>query len=371
MKVAIVHFVLLYMSGAEKVLEALSEMYPGADIFTHVYDPENISDVINKHNIKTTFIQKLPFSNKLYKYYLPFMPIALEQLDLSSYDLVISCESGPTKGIVPDPDALHICYCHSPMRYVWDRSHDYLKNKNVITRYFVKRMIHKLKIWDHSTSSRVDLFIANSTFVSRRIMKYYRRDSIVLPPPVNTKLFKPANIIGDYYLWLGRFVPYKRPDIAVDAFNNSGKKLIMAGGIGEETRLIKGKVKDNITILGYQSFEAMQKLLSECKALIFPGIEDAGIIPVEAMAAGRPVIAFNKGGVQSTIIDGKTGILFNEQTSAALQKAVETFEENKSSFISEVLVQHAKQFDKDYFILNFKKIVEDELKKFNCINRLT
>ena len=364
MKVAIVHFVLLYMSGAEKVLEALSEMYPGADIFTHVYDPENISDVINKHNIKTTFVQKLPFSKKLYKYYLPLMPIALEQLDLSGYDLVISCESGPTKGIVPDPDALHICYCHSPMRYVWDRSHDYLKNKNRITRYFVKRMIHKLKIWDHSTSSRVDLFIANSTFVSRRIMKYYRRDSIVLPPPVNTKLFKPANIIGDYYLWLGRFVAYKRPDIAVDAFNNSGKKLIMAGGIGEETRLIKGKAKDNITILGYQSFEAMQKLLSECKALIFPGIEDAGIIPVEAMASGRPVIAFNKGGVQSTIIDGKTGILFNEQTSAALQKAVESFEEIEYSFNSKDLVQHAKQFDKESFKFTFKEIVNEQLKSY-------
>ena len=348
------------MSGAEKVLEAISEMYPDADIFTHVYDPENISDVIKKHNIQTTFVQKLPFSKKLYKYYLPLMPLALEQLDLSGYDLVISCESGPTKGIVPDPDALHICYCHTPMRYVWDRSHDYLKNKNFITKYFTRRVIHNLKIWDHSTSSRVDLFIANSTFVSRRIMKYYRRDSIVLPPPVNTNQFKPAKIIGDYYLWLGRFVPYKRPDIAVDAFNNSGKRLIMAGGIGEETSLIKGKAKDNITILGYQSFEAIQKLLSECKALIFPGIEDAGIVPVEAMAAGRPVIAFNKGGVQSTVIDGKTGVLFDEQTPAALQKAVELYEKNESSFNSKDLVQHAKQFDKDTFIINFKKIINDE-----------
>ena len=364
MKVAIVHFVLLYMSGAEKVLEALSEMYPDADIFTHVYDPENISDVIKKHNIQTTFVQKLPFSKKLYKYYLPLMPIALEELDLSGYDLVISCESGPTKGIIPDPDTLHICYCHSPMRYVWDRSHDYFKNQNGITRYFVKRMIHKLKIWDHSTSSRVDQFIANSTFVSRRIMKYYRRDSIVLPPPVNTKLFKPAKIIGDYYLWLGRFVPYKRPDIAVDAFNKSGKKLIMAGGIGEETKLIKEKAKGNITIMGYQSFEAIQKLLSECKALIFPGIEDAGIIPVEAMASGRPVIAFNKGGVQSTIIDGKTGILFNEQTPEALISAVEHYEKIENSFDPEMLVIHAKQYDKINFIDKLGKIINEELKSF-------
>lgn len=364
MKVAIVHFVLLYMSGAEKVLEALSEMYPDADIFTHVYDPENISDVIKKHNIQTTFVQKLPFSKKLYKYYLPLMPVALEELDLSGYDLVISCESGPTKGIIPDPDALHICYCHSPMRYVWDRSHDYLKNKNGITRYFVKRMIHKLKIWDHSTSSRVDKFIANSTFVSRRIMKYYRRDSIVLPPPVNTKLFKPANIIGDYYLWLGRFVPYKRPDIAVDAFNKSGKKLIMAGGIGEEKKFIKEKAKGNITIMGYQSFEAIQKLLSECKALIFPGIEDAGIIPVEAMASGRPVIAFNKGGVQSTIIDGKTGILFNEQTPEALISAVENFEKMESPFDPEMLVKYAKQYDKIYFIDKLGKFINEELKSY-------
>ncbi|MBI65987.1 MAG: glycosyl transferase [Candidatus Marinimicrobia bacterium] len=361
MKVAIIHFALLYMSGAERVLEALCELFPNATIFTHAYNPNKISKIINEHPIKTTFIQKLPFSKKLYQYYLPLMPYALEELDLSEYDLIISCESGPTKGIVPNPDAVHICYCHSPMRYVWDMSHDYLKNKNRVMKFFINRMIHKLKIWDHSTSSRVDLFIANSNFVSNRIMKYYRRDSIVLPPPVNTEKFKPSKIIGDYYLWLGRFVPYKRPDIAVDAFNHSGKKLIMVGGSGEETNYIRKKAKDNIIIKGYQSYETIQKLLSECKALIFPGIEDAGIVPVEAMSAGRPVIAFNKGGVQSTIIHKETGILFNEQTTKSLISAIEHFEKIENSFDSEKISDHAKQFDKLNFINKLEKIINSQL----------
>lgn len=368
MKVAIIHFVLLYMSGGEKVLEALSKIYPDADIFTHVYDPKKISKIIKKHSIKTTFIQKLPFSKKLYKFYLPFMPIALEQLDLSDYDLVISCESGPTKGIVPDPDALHICYCHSPMRYVWDRSHDYLKSKSFLTSLLMKKIIHYLKIWDHSSSSRVDLFISNSKFVSNRIMKYYRRDSIILPPPVDTRLFNQANKTGDYYLWLGRFVPYKRPDIAVNAFNKSGKKLIMAGGIGEETKFIKKQAKDNIIILGFQSSQSIQKLLSECKALIFPGIEDAGIVPIEAMASGRPVIAFNKGGVQSTIIDGKTGVLFNEQTPESLLGAIDYFESIEESFDSNRLQEHANQYDKTNFIHKFEKIVNEQFKLLNIKN---
>jgi glycosyltransferase involved in cell wall biosynthesis len=368
MKVAIIHFVLLYMSGGEKVLEALCKIYPDADIFTHAYDPKKISQLIKNHNIKTTFIQKLPFSKTLYKYYLPFMPIALEQLDLSNYDLVISCESGPTKGIVPDPDALHVCYCHSPMRYVWDRSHDYLKNKSFIISLIMKKIIHYLKIWDHSSSSRVDIFISNSKFVSNRIMKYYRRSSIVLPPPVDTRLFSKANKTGDYYLWLGRFVPYKRPDIAVSAFNKSGKKLIMVGGIGEETKLLKKQAKKNITILGFQSTKSIQRLLSECKALIFPGIEDAGIVPIEAMASGRPVIAFNKGGVQSTIIDGKTGVLFNEQTPESLLGAIDYFESIEKTFDSKQLQEHANQYDKTNFIHRFEKIVNEQFKLLRSKN---
>ncbi len=360
MNVAIVHFVLLYMSGAEKVLEALCELYPEADIYTHVYDPTNISDLIKKHKIKTTFINKLPGARNYYKNYLPLMPYALEQLDLSEYDLIISCESGPTKGIVPNPDSLHVCYCHSPMRYVWDMYHEYTKHKHILLKPIHSYFIHKLKIWDHSTASRVDLFIANSSFVSRRIKKYYRRDSMVLPPPVDIDNFETSAEIGDYYLWLGRFVQYKRPDIAVEAFNKSGKKLIMIGG-GEETERLKEQANENIEIMGFQPFDVIKTMLAGCKALVFPGIEDAGIIPVEAMASGRPVIAFNKGGLKDTIIDGKTGLFFNEQTATGLAAAVEEFEAKKDMFDSQFIAEHAKSFSKHNFKVKFKQIVDAQL----------
>jgi len=364
MRVAIVHFVLLYMSGAEKVLEALCELYPDADIYTHVYAPEKISPLIKSHNIRTTFINKLPGAAQNYKYYLPLMPYALEQLDLSEYDLIISGESGPTKGIVPNPDTLHVCYCHSPMRYVWDMYHEYMVRKNRLLRPFLAYFIHKLKIWDHSTASRVDLFIANSRFVSRRIKKYYRRDALIIFPPVDTDHFEPAHKSGDYYLWLGRFVQYKRPDLAVDAFNKLGKKLIMIGE-GEELELLKEKAHSNIEFMGFQPFEVIKNMLAGSKALIFPGIEDAGIIPVESMASGRPIIAYNKGGIKDTVINGKTGLLFNEQTSESLQEAVEAFETKLDKFDSNFIVRHASQFSKENFKHKFKKIVNEELIKYS------
>lgn len=362
MKVAIIHFVLLYMSGAERVLQALCDAYPDADIYTHVYDPNKISADIKKHRIHTTFINKLPFAKKIYKYYLPLMPYALEELDLQRYDLIISCESGPTKGIVPNPDTLHICYCHSPMRYVWDLYYEYIERKSSLVKPLVAYFIHKLKIWDHSTASRVDLFIANSTFVSRRIKKYYRRDAVILSPPVDTDNFTPAETTGDYYLWLGRFVQYKRPDLAVETFNRNGKKLIMIGE-GAELDSVRSKAKSNIEFLGFQSFEVIQKMLAGAKALIFPGIEDAGIIPVESMASGRPVIAYNKGGLKDTLIHGKTGLFFNEQTVESLQQAIDDFESKLTDFDSEFIAEHARQFNKENFKNNFEKIVHAELIK--------
>ncbi len=352
MKVAIIHFVLLYMSGAERVLEALCELYPDADIFTHVYDPENIPAHIRKHTIKTTFINRMPGAAKLYKLYLPFMPFALEQLDLSGYDLVISCESGPTKGIIPDPDATHVCYCHTPMRYIWDMYHDYVERKNPVVRFFAAIFTHSLRIWDVTTSARVDQFIANSHFVARRIKRYYHRNSIVIPPPVNTTSFTVAEEDEDYYLWLGRLVHYKRPDIAVKAFNQNGRRLIMIGA-GAEYEKLRRSANPNIELLGYQPFEVIKTKLSRCRALIFPGIEDAGIIPVEAMAAGRPVIAFDKGGVESTIIDGMNGVMFQEQTPEGLNLAIERFEKMEDKFDAEKISAHAAQFDKSIFMRSF------------------
>jgi len=360
MRVAIIHFVLLYMSGAERVLQALSELYPDADIFTHVYDPDNISDDIKKHRIQTTFINKLPWAKSLYKYYLPLMPYALEELDLQDYDLIISCESGPTKGVVPNPDALHISYVHSPMRYVWDMYHEYVSRKHPLLRFIQAYYVHRLKIWDTSSAGRVDVFVANSSFIKKRVKTFYRREAKVLPPPVNTDQFDLGENSGDYYLWLGRLVHYKRPDIAVDAFNNSGKKLVMIGA-GEEFEKLRSRAKANITMLGYQPFEVMKEKLENCKALIFPGIEDAGIVPVEAMSAGKPVIALKKGGLKDTMIDGVTGVFFQDQSAEGLMEAVERFEDLQNGFDAKDIRKHAQSFDKEHFKHRFKQIVDEAL----------
>ena len=360
MKVAIVHFALLYMSGAEKVLEALCELYPEADIFTHVYDPSKVSERINNHRVKTTFIQKLPGAHKHYKSYLPLMPYALEQLDLSGYDLIISGESGPTKGVVPPPDSLHVCYCHSPMRYVWDMNHEYTDRKSALLKPFYAYFIHKLKIWDYTTAGRVDLFIANSSFVQKRIKKYYRREALVLSPPVDADEFEIAGRTGDFYLWLGRFVDYKRADLAIHAFNKLKKKLVMIGS-SEASSSFREMAGDNIEILGFQPFQEIKAKLSQCKALIFPGIEDAGIVPIEAMASGRPVIAYNKGGLKDTVKEGLTGIFFDEQTPESLEEAVLRFEEQEDMFDPSAIKAHAAAYNKESFKNRFKEIVEGAL----------
>ena len=358
MRVAIIHFVLLYMSGAERVLQALCDQYPDADIFTHVYDPTKISPDIKKHNIQTTFINKLPLAKKLYKYYLPLMPYALEELNLLEYDLIISCESGPTKGIVPNPDALHVCYCHSPMRYVWDMYHEYANRRHPLLRVVQAYFYHRLKIWDTSSADRVDFFIANSSFVKKRIKSYYRREAKVLPPPVNTHQFEIQADTGDYYLWLGRLVHYKRPDIPVEAFKHSDKHLVMIGA-GEELETLRKKAGSNTRMLGFQSFDVMKEKLEHCKALIFPGVEDAGIVPVEAMAAGKPVIAYNKGGLKDTMIDGKTGVLYDDQSPAGLMAAVEKFEAMQGEFDPEFIKQHAEKFSYDGFKEKFVQLVDE------------
>ena len=250
MKVAIVHYWILQMRGGEKVLEALCEMYPTADIFTHVYDAENVSDKINSHKIITTFISKLPFAKKLYKLYLPLMPVALELLDLTSYDLIISSESGPAKGVIPAPGAKHICYCHSPMRYIWDHYNIYYQNAGYITKLMMPLMSHYLRQWDVTSSARVDIFVANSSHVANRIQKYYRRDALVIHPPVAVEDFNKVDEseIEDFYLWAGELVAYKRPDILIAAFNESGKRLVVIGD-GPALKELQNLAKENIEFL--------------------------------------------------------------------------------------------------------------------------
>lgn len=323
MKVAIVHYWLVGMRGGEKVVEALCNLYPEADIFTHAYAPEAISPAINAHRVYKSFISKLPRATTKYKSYLPLMPMALEQLDLRGYDLIISSESGPAKGIIPPSDAVHICYCHSPMRYIWNMYHDYRERTGPLTRMLMPPVAHYVRNWDAISAGRVQEFVANSATVARRIETYYRRPATVIHPPVDTAAFEmvPGEEIGDYHLMVGELVRYKRPELAIEAFNRLQKPLVVIGG-GEMLRELRDLAGPHVTILGPQPFSVLKHHYARCRALIFPGEEDFGIVPLEAMASGRPVVAYGKGGVTETVIDGVTGSFFHEQSVDALIDAV-------------------------------------------------
>lgn len=348
MKVAIIHYWLVNMRGGEKVIEALCELYPQADIFTHVVDESALSPILRKHRIYTTFIARLPGAKRHYHWYLPLMPLALEQLDLSGYDLVISSESGPAKGIIVGPNTRHICYCHSPMRYLWDMYHEYLNGASLPVRCLFPVLAHYLRIWDRQSALSVDQFIANSNFIAKRIAKYYRRDSVVIHPPVAVDDFYIADNIDDYYLVFGQLVKYKRADLAVEVFNRLGKPLLVIGD-GDMLPRLKQVANDNIRFLGKLPFDQVRHHLAHCKALIFPGMEDFGIVPVEAMASGRPVIAFAAGGALETVVDQVTGVFFTEQTPESLISAIEAFEHIQDRIRPEVIRRHAEEFSANTF----------------------
>jgi glycosyltransferase involved in cell wall biosynthesis len=357
MKVAIIHYWLVGMRGGEKVIEALCEMYPQADIFTHVYVPEMVSDRIRQHRIVPTFINALPPARTMYKTYLPLMPLALEQCDLRGYDLVISSESGPAKGIIPRADALHVCYCHTPMRYIWNMYHDYRDNAGRLTRMMMPAMAHYLRMWDAISAARVDSFVANSQTVAKRIHRYYGAKSTVIYPPVDTGSFSIASAseLEDYYLMAGELVSYKRPDLAVRAFNEMKLRLIVIGGgdMLDEIRRIAGPT---VTVLGTQPFAVLKEHYARCRALIFPGEEDFGMVPVEAMASGRPVVAFGRGGAVETVDDEVTGTFFAEQTVEAISSAVRHLAELPID--SKTIAMHAKKFGRDQFFQKMRSHID-------------
>jgi glycosyltransferase involved in cell wall biosynthesis len=347
-KVAIVHYWLLSMRGGEKVLEALSEIYPEADIFTLVYDPDAIKGRLKNHKIKTSFLQKIPCSKKHYQMLLPLMPLALENMDLTGYDLIISSESGPAKGIIPKPDALHVCYCHSPMRYIWDHYFFYHASAGFVKRLFMPLVASWLRQWDVSTSARVDCFVANSRHIANRVQRYYRRDAVVIHPPVSVDEFAVSGNVDDFYLCAGQLVAYKRIDLAVEAFTRLNKKLVVIG-TGEEMASLRSKAGPTITFLDHQPFASLKTHMARCKALVFPGEEDFGIVPVEVMASGRPVLAYGRGGAVDTVIEGVSGMLFAEQSVEALIDCVERFEQAEESFAPSRIRAHSLQFSKETF----------------------
>lgn len=345
MRVAIVHYWLVNMRGGEKVVEAMCEMFPRADIYTHVYDGNQMPDTIKKHRIFLSRISKLPFPQKFYKYYLTFMPEALQELDLSGYDLVISSESGPAKGVILPSNIPHICYCHTPMRYLWDQYHDYLEQLKGFGRYYFQKNAIKLRLWDLSSANSVDTFVSNSHNVARRIKRIYRRESEVIYPPVEIEHFETTRKKDDYYLFLGQLVGYKRADLAIEACLRLKRKLVIAGGGSHDMK----HLPSNITVLGNVSDKQKIELLANARALLFPGEEDFGIVPVEAMASGTPIIAYGRGGALETVKEGLNGVFFYEQTVESLVGAMHKFEEKEALFDGRLMRMEAMKFDKSVF----------------------
>ena len=364
MKVAIIHYWLINMRGGEKMLEALLEMFPGADIYTHVYNPKAVSDLINSHRVFTSRIARLPFAQKLYQLYMPLMPAALVDFNLQQYDLVISSEAGPSKGVIPNPNAYHLCYCHSPMRYLWDMYHEYFNRANPLIRFFMNRFISSLRIWDITSANLVDRFMANSHYVAKRIRRVYNREAEVVYGPAHIEKFleiqrKPS----DYYLFLGQLTGYKRIDIALEACIKSGRKLVVAGAGAKKKDIRRFEKTGLIRFAGRVSDEQASALYSEARALLYPGIEDMGLVPIEANAAGCPVIAYREGGALDTVKENVTGLFFDEQTPESLIQAMDRFEHNEEQFRERRLfTDHVQLFSKTAFKERVQKVLEEKIR---------
>lgn len=369
MKIALVHDWLTGMRGGEKVLEIFCELFPTADIFTLLHKPGSVSPQIESHKIFTSFIQKMPSVEKRYRYYLPLMPKAIESFDLSEYDVVISSSHCVAKGCKPRSGAFHICYCFTPMRYIWDQYKNYFgAGSSLIVRSSMRIARSYLQRWDTHSSKRVAEFVAISKFVQDRIRNFYNRESSVIYPPVDTDFYTSENppqspfnkgeIKGGFYLIVSALAPYKRIDIAVESFNRCGLPLKIIGS-GQSEKQLKVLAKKNIEFLGWLSDEQLLYYYRNCKALIFPGVEDFGIVPLEAMACGKPVIAYRKGGATETILENETGVFFESQDAESLAKALKRFEQMKWN--SSKIRQQALKFSKREFIKNIVNFLKEKI----------
>jgi glycosyltransferase involved in cell wall biosynthesis len=347
MKVALVHDYLNQYGGAERVLEAFCEMFPHAPIYTLVYDAKLTGFAFEGRNIKTSFLQKMPFAASRHRYFPVFMPHAIEQFDLSGYDLVLSDSGSYAKGVITKPDTAHISYCHTPHRYVWDNSHKLIEEFRYprVVKALSPLFMTYVRIWDAQAAERPDAFIANSEFIAKRIKKYYGREAEVIYPPLNTERFGIGKK-GDYFLMAGRMVPYKKFDIAIEAFNRLGMRLKIIGD-GPERKKLERKSRSNVEFLGLVSEPYLADYYSRAQALIFPQEEDFGVVAGEAMASGTPVIAFRAGGALEIIKENEDGIFFDRQTSDSLVDAIGRFQNMK--FDPFLIREHAMRFDKARF----------------------
>ncbi len=357
--IAIVHDWLTGTRGGERILEALCELFPSATIFTLLHVPGSVSEQIEKNPIRTSFVQHLPSVQKHYRLYLPLFPRAIQSLDLSGFDLVISVSHCVAKGAIAPKGALSICICLTPMRYAWDQLDTYFPPERPFNRLLVRPILERLRVWDAKTTNRVHHFVAISNFVAKRIERYYGRRSEVIYPPVDVSRFSldPDNL-EDYFLIVSAFAPYKRLDIAVEAFRGLDAKLKIIGK-GQEEKRLKAIAPPNVEFLGALNDEEVAMHLSRCKALIFPGVEDFGIVPLESLASGRPVIAYGLGGVLETIQDGETGVLFDEQTPEALIDAIHRVA--KTPFEPEKLRESAERFDVAIFKRRISEFISEKM----------
>ncbi len=361
MKLAIVHDYLNQYGGAEKTLEALHEAFPGAPVFTSIFLPENLPAHFSAWNIRSSFMQKLPFLKRHFKKYLLFYPKAIESFDLSEFDVVLSSSSAFAKGARVSPKACHICYCYSPMRFVWTQKAYFERERiNRMFYMFLPFVLSWLKKWDLKTAVNVHHYIAISRFIQERIKTCFQRDSDVIYPPVDVSGFSISESVGDYFLVVSRLNAYKKIDIVVQAFNQLSRPLVVVG-VGPEEKILRKQSKKNIVFLGRLSQTDLGKYLSQCRGFVFPGEEDFGIAPVEAMACGRPVIAYKSGGALETVKEGATGVFFDEPNCESLIEAVHRFE--KLQFDPIGIRQHAMQFDKEVFK---NKIKEYVLRRAKC-----
>lgn len=367
-RVALVHDWLPVYAGAERVLEHMLHLFPRADVFSLVeFLPPDQRAFLQGRPVQTSFMQQLPFARRVYRYYLPLAPLAIEQFDLSSYDLVISSSYVVAKGVLTTADQLHISYVHSPIRYAWDLYFQYLKQGRLERgpRSWLARLIlHYLRLYDTTTASRPDVLVANSRHVARRIWKTYRRRARVIYPPVDTAAFGPDGPKDDYYVTVSRLVPYKRVDLIVQAFARMPHRKLVVIGDGPELDRIARLAKPNIELLGYQPFEVMRTYMQRARAFVFAAEEDFGIVPVEAMACGTPVIAYGRGGVRESVIEGETGLFFYEQTPEALVEGVERFEQLEKSLSIERIRLQAERFSVPRFRVAFSRLVERAWEQF-------
>lgn len=360
-KIAVVHDWLPVYAGAERVLEQILNVFPDADVFSMVDLLSPSERVFLKgKKVRTSFLQKWGWVRRNYRKFLPLMPLAVEQFDMSEYELIISSSYAVAKGVVTGPGQLHVCYCHTPMRYAWDLQHQYLRESRLESgpsSVVARIILHYMRQWDVQSSNRVDHFIANSQFIRQRIHTVYRREASVINPPVDVDRFALCEIKSDYYVAASRLVPYKMIGIIIDAFNRMPERELRVIGDGPQFEEFKRRAKPNVQLLGYQSFEALRRQLQGARAYLCAALEDFGILPVEAQACGTPVIAYGKGGVRETVVPGRTGLFFNEQTADAVVDAVSTFEKMKGAFVPQTIRAHAER----YSAPNFRHSIQDEI----------